>query len=92
MPGVRRAPPDLLGKMEDSAMADQEPADVGDVRIRPENVKSRLESGESAIALDVRGWKAWESSDLKIRNALRADPERFRADPSWPRDRLLVVY
>ena len=73
-------------------MAEQEPAGVGDLRVRPEDVKRRLDSGEPALVLDVRGRKAWESSDLKIRNAVRADPEPFRADPSWPRDRLLVVY
>ena len=73
-------------------MTDQEPAGAGDPRVRPEDVKRRLESGEPAIVLDVRGRKAWEFSDLTIRNAVRPDPEQFRVDPSWPRDRLLVVY
>ena len=71
-------------------MTDQGPAGVGDLRVRPEDIKRRLESGEPVIVLDVRGRKAWESSDLKIRNAVRADPEHFRADPSWAKDRLLV--
>ncbi len=73
-------------------MADQDLAGGGDVRVGPEDVKHRLESGEPAIPLDVRGRAAWESSDVTMRNAVRADPGQLRVDPSWPKDRLLVVY
>jgi hypothetical protein len=51
-----------------------------------------LKSGDAATILDVRNPKAWDASNVKIRGAVRIDPEHFVADPGWPRDRLTVVY
>ena len=65
---------------------------VQEFRISPEDLKARLESGGPATVIDVRGHKAWETSDTKIRGAVRANPENFQADRSWPKDRLTVVY
>lgn len=62
------------------------------LRIGPEDLRNRLEAGEQATILDVRNPQAWESSGEKIQGAVHVDPENFRADPVWPRDRLTVAY
>jgi hypothetical protein len=55
-------------------------------------LKSRLEAGESVTILDARGQRDWESSPVKVRGAIRIDPHDLHIAPSWPRDRLTVVY
>jgi rhodanese-related sulfurtransferase len=62
------------------------------LRIGADDAKRRLEAGESATIVDVRNPKAWESSNSKIRGAIRVDPNQPRIDPSWPKDRLTLVY
>jgi hypothetical protein len=56
------------------------------------DVRKRQEAGEPTTFLDVRNPKAWESSPIKIVGAIRASADQFRIDPSWPKDRLTVVY
>ncbi len=65
---------------------------VESVRISPEDVKARMEAGEDMTVLDVRGRKAWETSGQRIRGDIRVDPEHFRVDPAWPKNRLTVAY
>jgi hypothetical protein len=60
--------------------------------IGAEAVKARLQSGAPMTVLDSRNDKAWESSPIKVRDAIRIPPSGWRIDPSWPKDRLMVVY
>ena len=62
------------------------------LRISAEDVKDRMAAGESVTVLDVRNPKAWESSPVKIRGAVRVSPDQVHIDQAWPRDRLTVVY
>jgi rhodanese-related sulfurtransferase len=62
------------------------------LRIGVEELRTRLESGEAATLLDVRNDKPWETSTVKIAGALRVRPSEWHIDPSWPKDRLTVVY
>ncbi len=73
-------------------MANPSQTTARSLRIDPEEVKRRLDSGESMTVLDVRAPKAWESSDVKFRGAIRVDPQHLRIDPSWPKNQLTVVY
>jgi hypothetical protein len=57
-----------------------------------QDLKSRLEAGEPATVLDVRGAKAWDSSNEKIRGAARVDPGHLQIDTRWPKDQLTVAY
>jgi hypothetical protein len=61
-------------------------------RIGAEELRTRLESGETVTLLDARGHKDWEASPDKIRGAIRVHAAPFPIDPSWPRDQLTVVY
>jgi hypothetical protein len=62
------------------------------LRISPADLKARLDVGEPVTILDTRGTQAWESSDVKVRGAVRADAHDFHVDPAWPQDRLTVAY
>ncbi len=62
------------------------------LRIGAEELRRRLESGEAATLLDVRNDKPWETSSIKIAGAIRVPPADWHIDPSWPKDRLTVVY
>lgn len=62
------------------------------LRIRADELRTRLESGEAVTLLDVRGQRDWEASPDKIQGALRVRAADFRIDPSWPHDQLTVVY
>jgi hypothetical protein len=62
------------------------------LRIGVEEVKTRQQTGAPVTILDVRNDKAWESSPVKIRGATRLRPAEGHIDPSWPKDRLTVVY
>lgn len=61
-------------------------------RMEPQELKTRLQSGEEITLLDVRSDQAWNGSDSKIHGAIRLDPNHWRPDPSWPHDRLTVTY
>jgi hypothetical protein len=73
-------------------MAASEPTHPEPLRMTAPDVKARLDAGEPATILDVRGQQAWEGSSVKIRGAVRVSPADFRVDPAWPRDRLTVAY
>lgn len=62
------------------------------LRIGAEELRTRLESGEAATLLDVRNDKPWEKSSVKIAGAIRVRPADWHLDPSWPKNRLTVVY
>ncbi len=63
-----------------------------EVRIGAGEVKARLLSGVPLTMLDARNDKAWETSPVKIRGAIRVRPADWHIDPSWPKGRLTVVY
>ena len=73
-------------------MASTSSTTAGTLRISPEDLKARLQAGTPVTILDVRNPKAWESSNVKIRGARRVEAEKFRVDPSWPKNQLTVVY
>ena len=62
------------------------------LRISAEEARQRLESGRPVLVLDVRGAKAWDSSNVKIQGAIRMSPVEFAIDPSWPKDRFTLTY
>jgi hypothetical protein len=62
------------------------------LRIRAEDAKRRLEESRAATILDARNPKAWDSSNRKIRGAIRVDTNQPRFDPAWPKDRLTLIY
>lgn len=62
------------------------------LRLSAEDLKARMGAGELVTILDARGQEDWASSPVKIRGAMRIHPPRLEIDPSWPRDRLMVVY
>ena len=62
------------------------------LRIDVEEVRTRQQSGSRVTMLDVRNDNAWESSPVKIQGAIRIRPAEGHIDPSWPKDRLTVVY
>jgi hypothetical protein len=66
------------------------PADVP--RIEPADLKARLESKQPVNILDARSPAAWDASDVKIKGAFPVQRGQLEVSPSWPRDRLTVVY
>lgn len=60
--------------------------------IQPADLIGRLEAKTMVTIVDVRNPKPWARSDVKIRGALRIDPERLPIDPVWRKDTLLVFY
>jgi rhodanese-related sulfurtransferase len=61
-------------------------------RMTKDELKVRLDNPDLLI-IDVRYGKDWTDSDLKIKGAVREDPEAF---DSWankyPKDKILVFY
>jgi rhodanese-related sulfurtransferase len=61
-------------------------------RITKEELKAMLDS-PNLILIDVRTQRDWKESDLKIKGAIREDPEVVE---SWvnkyPKDKTLVFY
>lgn len=59
-------------------------------------VSQKLRIGVEEVArvtmLDVRNDKAWQSSPVKIRGAIRIRPAEGHIDPTWPKGQLTVVY
>jgi hypothetical protein len=45
-------------------------------RITVEEVKGRIDRGESVVFLDTRAPDAWEKSDIKIKGAIRVPQKR----------------
>jgi hypothetical protein len=67
-------------------------ANAQTLRIGAEEVRTRQQSSLPVTILDARNDRAWESSPLKIRGAIRIRSAEWHIDPSWPKDRLTVVY
>jgi hypothetical protein len=83
---------ELQSSKRRDAMSTSTHASEQSLRIGAEELRTRLESGEAATLLDVRGQKDWDASPDKIRGAVRVQAANLQIDPSWPRDRLTVVY
>lgn len=60
--------------------------------IKPAQLIAELEATTNVTVVDVRNPKPWDRSDIKIRGAVRIDPERLPLDPSWQKDELLAFY
>ena len=61
-------------------------------RMTKEELKAVLGNPDLFI-IDVRYGKDWTDSDLKIRGAVREDPEAFKSWASkYPKDKTLVFY
>ena len=62
-------------------------------RMKKEDLKSLLDNPE-VIVLDVRIAEEWKKSDLKIKGAVREDPEKdYRTWGSkYPKEKTLVFY
>ncbi len=69
----------------------QEPA-ADDLRIGADEVKARLQSGVPVTMLDVRNDEPWGASPIRVAGAVRVRPSGWHIAPSWPKDRLTVVY
>lgn len=68
-------------------------ADVAKDRITIQQLKEKMDANEEVIILDVRSKYAWESSSIKIKGAIRVDPEQVEAGTkSLPKDKLIVAY
>ena len=61
-------------------------------RISAEVAAAHMESGRPVTVLDARSPHAWSDSRLKVRGDVRIDRDRLHIDPSWPKDRLTVIY
>ncbi|HJT33878.1 MAG TPA: hypothetical protein VJ783_17660 [Pirellulales bacterium] len=70
-------------------MSDPQIATETRLRMTVDELQSRLKRGEAATILDARNDKAWRTSPVKIAGAIRYPSA---PDPSWPKDRLTVVY
>jgi hypothetical protein len=73
-------------------MAALEPVGAQPYRISAEEVAARLEAGQPITVLDARSRQAWTDSGLRVRDDIRVDRNHLRIEPSWPKDRLTVVY
>ena len=60
--------------------------------ITKEELKAKLDSPDIMI-LDVRVEKDWESSEFKIKGAIRANPGEFdKWAEVYPKDKTLILY
>jgi hypothetical protein len=73
-------------------MATQASDVYSSLRISAEDLKGCLEPGQPVTVLDARSPKAWDASGVKIRGAIRVQPDRFRPAPTWLKDQLTVAY
>ena len=61
-------------------------------RIGKEDVKARLGTADTSI-IDVRAVGDWKESKLKIKGAVREDPNDVNSWASrYPKDRTLILY
>lgn len=68
-------------------------ADEAVPRITREELKSKIESNEGVIILDVRAKGSYEGSNIKIKGAIRIAPEDIEARyKHLPEDREIVTY
>ena len=62
-------------------------------RITVDDVKRRLDAGESIVFLDTRADDAWRSADAQIPKSLRVSPDAAEAHlDDIPRRGLIVPY
>ena len=62
-------------------------------RITIGELKQKLDQGEPVFIIDTRGPGAWESSDVKIKGAVRLHYHDLEARlDEVPRDRTIVTY
>jgi hypothetical protein len=73
-------------------MAGSEPGAAQPSRISAEEVVAYMEAGQPVTVLDARSSHAWSHSRLRVRGDIRIDRDRLHIDPSWPKDRLTIVY
>ena len=62
-------------------------------RITVDEVKKRMDKGESVLFIDTRNFHDWSASDVKLPGALRihySEIEQYLKE--LPRDRLIVTY
>ncbi|SDP33357.1 hypothetical protein SAMN05660330_02439 [Desulforhopalus singaporensis] len=60
-------------------------------RMDKEQLRSLLDS-EDLVLLDVRGERAWNASDLKIRGAVRIDGHDLNAVKNYDKKKIFVFY
>ena len=66
--------------------------DAAALRIGKEDVKARLGAADTSI-IDVRAVSDWKESKLKIKGAVREDPNDVDGWASrYPKDRTLILY
>ena len=64
----------------------------GVTRIAKEDAKARLGKADTSI-IDVRAGGDWKESTLKIKGAVREDPNEVNSWASrYPKDRTLILY
>ena len=73
-------------------MVTSTPTAVQVPRIGADGLKAWMEAGSPVTVLDARAAKAWDSSDRKIRGAIRLQADHQQIDPAWPKDRQTVAY
>ena len=62
-------------------------------RIAPDEVKRRLDSGETVAFLDSRSAEAWRQAEAQIPNSIRVPPDGVEAHlDEIPRRGLIVPY
>jgi hypothetical protein len=61
-------------------------------RVSARDVLGWIAAGQPVTVLDDRSSAAYEGSRERIRGDVHVDHDDFRIDPSWPRDRITVVY
>jgi len=68
-------------------------AESGSVPRMPKEELKALLGNPDLIIIDVRLGKDWADSDLKIKGAIREDPEAVEAwGQKYPKDRTFVLY
>jgi hypothetical protein len=61
-------------------------------RMSKEELKSMLGSNE-LVVIDVRAGKDWDSSEIKIKGAVREDPKALDLwTARYPKDKTIVLY
>ncbi|HVS38263.1 MAG TPA: rhodanese-like domain-containing protein [Gemmataceae bacterium] len=73
-------------------MATLQSASAQPIRISAEEAAARMAAGQPMTVLDARSPEAWSESRQRVRGAVRVDRDHLRIEPSWPKDRLTVVY
>lgn len=62
-------------------------------RITVDEVKNRMDRGESLLSIDTRNSHDWSASDVKLQGALRSHFSELEQHlDELPRDRLIVTY